>query len=479
MNIKQRLKLLLQASFFSLFVVINAFSPSQIKAQTETSFCRQDLPKTIDNIINQPELKKANWGIIVKNGDNDETFYQLNSDKYFLPASNAKLLITASSLIKFGKNYQVTTPVYIRGSAPVLDTLIIMGSSDPTLTHNSLKNIAQKLKKDGIKSINKVIVVGDNQTDNLVNGTWEVSDLPFAYAPPISKLNLVENVVSFNVISRENNQLPIINWSDNLGGKQWRVNNQILVNNNIKDSQIKLTVNWQNYQINLTGEMPPNSESRDWRLTIPNPSQYFLDSLVNILQTNNILVNTSQVNDSYNLSDYQLYQEIKSPILKEIIATTNKDSNNLYAEFLYDNLANNQDSKIESLTKILTDLGLENGSFFLNDGSGLSRQNLVTPSALHTVLKLMQNEPSFVNSLSIAGIDGTLSNRFKDTIVEGKLRGKTGTLTGAVALAGYLDGENFDNLIVTIIVNNSNQSVSILRENIDKIILHLAKLKDC
>lgn len=479
MNINQRLKPLLQVSFFSLFVVVNAFSPSSIKAESQASFCRQNLPKTIDNIVNQPELKGANWGIIVKNGDNDEIFYQLNSDKYFLPASNAKLLVTAGNLIKFGENYQVITPVYIRGRAPVLDTLTIIGSGDPTLTHESLKNLAQKLQADGIKSINKLVVIGDNQADNLVNGTWEVSDLPFAYAPPISKLNLGENVISFNVISRENNQLPIINWSDNLGGKQWRVNNQVLVNNQIKDSQVKLTVNWQNYQINLTGEMPPNSESRNWRLTIPNPSQYFLDSLVNILQTSNIRVNTSQVNDNFSLLGYQLYEEIKSPFFKEIITTTNKNSNNLYAEFLYDNLANNQGSKVENLNKILTNLGLEKDSFFLNDGSGLSRQNLVTPSALHTILKLMQNEPNFVNSLSIAGVDGTLTNRFKDTLVEGKFRGKTGTLTGAVALSGYLDGVNFDNLIVTIIVNNSNQNISILRENIDKIILYLVNLKDC
>jgi D-alanyl-D-alanine carboxypeptidase/D-alanyl-D-alanine-endopeptidase (penicillin-binding protein 4) len=85
----------------------------------------------------------------------------------------------------------------------------------------------------------------------------------------------------------------------------------------------------------------------------------------------------------------------------------------------------------------------------------------------------------YKDSLAMDGKTGTLQGRFKDTVLEGKLRAKTGTLSGNSALSGYLDTENDGVIVFSIIVNGSDQNVSILRSGIDEIVLNLAKLKKC
>lgn len=86
---------------------------------------------------------------------------------------------------------------------------------------------------------------------------------------------------------------------------------------------------------------------------------------------------------------------------------------------------------------------------------------------------------SYQKSLAITAEKGTLSNRFQDTAVAGKLQAKTGTLSGSSTLSGYLDNPNFETLVFSILVNNSEQSSPILRKAIDSIIILLSQLKKC
>jgi D-alanyl-D-alanine carboxypeptidase/D-alanyl-D-alanine-endopeptidase (penicillin-binding protein 4) len=118
----------------------------------------------------------------------------------------------------------------------------------------------------------------------------------------------------------------------------------------------------------------------------------------------------------------------------------------------------------------------------LADGSGLSRQNLVSPKAIAQTLKLIaQTKEAAVYraSLPVAGISGTLRRRFNNTAAQGNLQAKTGTLTGVSALSGYLNVPSYQPLVFSIIVNQSDQSTETLRQAIDEIVLLLTRLRYC
>ena len=86
-----------------LIFAINSFIPPVAKANLESaSVCSQDLSLEIDSIIDRPEFSKSRWGILVQNLSSGKTLYSRDRDKYFVPASNVKLLTSASALLELG-----------------------------------------------------------------------------------------------------------------------------------------------------------------------------------------------------------------------------------------------------------------------------------------------------------------------------------------------------------------------------------------
>lgn len=138
----------------------------------------------------------------------------------------------------------------------------------------------------------------------------------------------------------------------------------------------------------------------------------------------------------------------------------------------------------------LATLGVNAEGFRQVDGSGLSRSNRATPSALVTVLQSMytgnlKGMPAtsegelFFSSLAIAGVNGTLRNRFHNTPVQGRLHGKTGTLRGVRALSGYLENSDYGTIAFSIVVNQPGQPGQNLVQAIDQIVLNLAQVNRC
>jgi D-alanyl-D-alanine carboxypeptidase/D-alanyl-D-alanine-endopeptidase (penicillin-binding protein 4) len=127
-------------------------------------------------------------------------------------------------------------------------------------------------------------------------------------------------------------------------------------------------------------------------------------------------------------------------------------------------------------------LGVEPEGFVIVDGSGLSRKNLTTPAALVQVLQGIGKSPQaevFRASLPIAGVNGTLKNRFLNTAAAGMVQAKTGSMTGISALSGYMNAPNYEPLVFSIIVNQSEQPGKVMRTAIDEIVILLAQLKRC
>lgn len=168
---------------------------------------------------------------------------------------------------------------------------------------------------------------------------------------------------------------------------------------------------------------------------------------------------------------------IKSKSLSDWIKVTNLRSNNFYADTLMRFIGGYSAAK-----QALTQLGVESNGYRLADGSGLSRRNLATPTALVQALRgiyYAQNRDTFYTSLPVAGISGTLEKRLRQTTAEGIVHAKTGTLTGVRALSGYIDHPEYGMLVFSILVNQPKVSGTSLVKAVDDIVLRISQLSRC
>jgi D-alanyl-D-alanine carboxypeptidase len=165
---------------------------------------------------------------------------------------------------------------------------------------------------------------------------------------------------------------------------------------------------------------------------------------------------SSQVTDSAKIIAESSIQ------LKDVLQQMNKKSDNFLAECLFKNIGavysgqqGNSFYSTQAILSFIRDNGIFSKGTQIVDGSGISRFDQVTAGALTGLLEKVYFNVNyfkdFYESLSIAGVDGTLKDRMIGTPAENNFRGKTGTLNGVSSLSGYLTTENGDDLIVCII----------------------------
>jgi D-alanyl-D-alanine carboxypeptidase/D-alanyl-D-alanine-endopeptidase (penicillin-binding protein 4) len=180
----------------------------------------------------------------------------------------------------------------------------------------------------------------------------------------------------------------------------------------------------------------------------------------------------------------------QSPPLALIAAQTLKPSQNLYTELMLRTLGTTVPREASTTTSrtseavgrevvksFLKEAGLSPNSLVLSDGSGLSRNDMVTAEATLQLLTYMHRHryaPAFRDALPIAGVDGSLRNRFKGTLAENNLRAKTGTLSSATSLSGYVRDAAGEDLAFSIMVNNYPEDADVRASCIDPIAVLLA-----
>jgi D-alanyl-D-alanine carboxypeptidase/D-alanyl-D-alanine-endopeptidase (penicillin-binding protein 4) len=181
----------------------------------------------------------------------------------------------------------------------------------------------------------------------------------------------------------------------------------------------------------------------------------------------------------------------QSPPFSLIAAQTLKPSQNLYTELILRTLGKavplptplpnsvrtSEDAGLEVIKEFLKSAGIRPDSLVLNDGSGLSRNDMITADATVQLLTFMHQHPHaevFRAALPVAGIDGTLRNRMRGTAAENNVRAKTGSLSSAASLAGYVTTAAGEKLVFSIMVNNYPRDVEPRAVCIDPIAVLLA-----
>jgi D-alanyl-D-alanine carboxypeptidase/D-alanyl-D-alanine-endopeptidase (penicillin-binding protein 4) len=303
--------------------------------QATNKICPVDLPEKINNLITHPELNKAHWGILIKTLEKQTTLYDRDGNQIFIPASNTKLLTTAAALVKLGENYQIKTPIYYQGTNAKLSRLHLIGKGDPSLTIEQLKTVANTLKFQGIKQVEKLILEDNILPQNYLNLTWEWEDIHFYFAPAINQLMLNQNAVELTLSPQRIGQPLKAIWSNAIAGKQWQVINQTRTVAGNPSQGVSIKGILGKSVLVLEGELGLQSEPKVATIAIPDPARYFAESFQQVLTEVGIQVDQLEIvnNSSLNPQD-KLLLEILSPTISELIRETNQESHNLYAEAL-------------------------------------------------------------------------------------------------------------------------------------------------
>ena len=458
----------------------------------------------IESFIESPQFSRGRWGILIQTSS-AQTLYSRDAQKYFIPASNVKLLTTAAALHELGSEFRIRTSIYGTSGG----SLRVVGRGDPSLTDAQLKKLAQQLSRRGIRQVQHLIAEDDYFQGHAVNPNWEWEDVQTDYGAPANSLILNQNAVVLRLLPQALGQPLRTVWADPSEVTRWRIENDSLSTQPAEPAFINVSRDLRGAVLKITGQLSVNSEPESVALAVLYPVEHFLRHFRRALASEGIketadtgtytqildIIATPKRSLRHKLNFTSAEPElagVESPPLSELLVETNQNSNNLYAEALLRTLGakvinrsvpNSTDAMgLRSVKAALTELGVEPGSYVLGDGSGLSRHNLVSPEAIAQTLRAMAQSPLasvYRSSLPVAGISGTLRNRFRDSSAKGIVSAKTGAMSGVVALSGYLDAPNYEPLVFSIIVNQSDQPAATLRQAIDEIVLLLTRLQRC
>ncbi|AFW93963.1 D-alanyl-D-alanine carboxypeptidase [Anabaena sp. 90] len=481
------------ASLILLFISINIGSIQKIaQAQTPVTpvtttkqICPAQLSSAINTIINHPQFSRVRWGILVKPLSSEKILYSQDSQKYFISASNMKLFTTAAALQKLGADFRIRTSIYDEGNG----VLRVVGRGDPSFKNAQLTILSKQLYQQGIRQINQLIADDSYFQGEVVNSSWEWEDIQADYGAPVNSLIVNENASILTSLPQTIGQPLKIQWNDPTETYHWKVENNSVTTEADKPSFVEVNRDLKGQILRIKGQLAINSQPEITGLAVFDPVANFIRQFRQNLAKEGITVKET-LSSNLSKNDKEI-AAVESPPLSELLLETNVNSNNLYAEALLRSLAikkpeeknqNTADVGLQVVRETLTQLGVAPAGYVIVDGSGLSRKNLTTPAALVQLLQGIDKSPQaavFRASLPISGVKGSLKNRFLNTAAAGIVQAKTGSMTGISALSGYMNAPNYEPLVFSIMVNQSEQPGKVMRTAIDEIVVLLSELKRC
>ncbi|WP_198016790.1 D-alanyl-D-alanine carboxypeptidase/D-alanyl-D-alanine endopeptidase [Rubidibacter lacunae] len=451
-----------------------------MQATPARALCPAELPAAIARVVEHPDWQRARWGILIREMASGRTLYARESERFFIPASTAKLLTTAAALQHFGPGWRARTSVYGTEASPVATELRLVGGGDPTLSREGLQVLARQVRDRGIVRVRTLVVEDSAFVEPDVVPSWEKDDIIAAYGTAANGTILHENAVTFTVVPQAVGQPPSWSWDDAIAGQQWQVTNRGVTAAAGTPYALELRPQLGTTQLEIVGSIPADNGPDVWELAVPHPHAYLRDVFLRELAAVGIVVERTALARSRPPERGTELAVIVSPPLGELVVQANRDSNNLVAEVLLRQLgrAVPDAGSISVRRDRLKILGVDPDGYALVDGSGLSRQNLVSPEALVQTLRGVTTAPYaplYRQSLAAGGETGTLRWRLASL----DLRAKTGTLAGVVALAGYLDPPQFAPLVFALLLNHSDRSPREQRAALDAIVERLNQIDRC
>jgi len=483
----------------------------------------KDAAKRIDAILARPEVARSFWGIEIADLDSGQVLYSHDADRLFAPASNAKLFVTAAALALIGPEYRFRTTVE-SGAFPdkygrLGGDLVLVGRGDPNLSGRALpyylkterlltpahvlEELADRVAGRGVKFIDGDIVADDSYYSNERYAVgWSEGDLTWEYGAPVSALALNDNVVYASILPGQHVGdrafISLSPFSD-----YFEIDNR-LVTTSAGSGPRKLAIQRDpgSNRLAVWGTIPIDDEGVSESLAIEEPADFCARIFRDLLAKRDVIVygrtrarhaalgtepSASIPGGGSQPATPQrvvLAEHTSLPFGMDV-TVTNKVSQNLHAEMMLRLLGREKGTGgsiaggLEVLNGFLAGAGLQPQEYAFFDGSGLSRQNLVTPHAVVKLLRYAAHQSwasDYMNSLPVAGKDGTLALRLTTLPPGTVLRAKSGALDHVNALSGYLTTAEGHKLVFSIIANNHALSGHQAIEIIDEIVREAEQL---
>ena len=450
------------------------------------------LHRDLAALLDGPGLQRATWGLAVQSLRTGERLFEHNPDARLVPGSAMKVVTAAAAAAAVGWEYRFTTTVEATGpieGGTLAGDIVIRGSGDPSTNGDGgidlVAGTLDALRQRGILHITGRIIGDDNAVEEPRPGlAWSWDDLGTASGTVSGGLNATENVTRLVVRpAPEPGQPARIEPPSNDTG-------MVILNRTATAASGTAQTLWAERRPGEAGLTIAGTLARDARpavltVAVGNPTRWVAALVRSRLVASGIAVEGEAV-DADDLPGPvpagQALLTIQSRPLYEIVAPMLKRSINMYADALL-RLATGKDGPRETPAALaaerfrLREWGVPEDAATVVDGSGLSRHNLLSASGLVTVLS-RQFDPSgaspLMQALPIAGVDGSLADRMKGTPAAGNVRAKTGAMTAARSLAGYVTTRDGEPLAFVVVVNNYEGAAPVAVTAVDAIAVRLA-----
>jgi D-alanyl-D-alanine carboxypeptidase/D-alanyl-D-alanine-endopeptidase (penicillin-binding protein 4) len=470
------------------------------------------LREGIDAILeSSPAARRAFWGIQVVSLKTGDILYERGQERFFTPASNTKLFSTALALIRLGPDHRFQTVVgadrELDPSGRLAGDLLFVGGGDPMLsarevpyrkgpvTGNPLRAIeelAEQLAARGLRRIDGDLIGDDTAYvwEPCAEG-WGQEDVLWEYGAPVSALTVNDNSIRLTLrpgkLAGEPTRVFL-----SPPFEYYSIDNRVVTTSG-GEPNLHVERRPGSRELRLWGTIPAGFRGKSYLLAVDDPALYAAATLADALTRRGVVITgralarhrfPDEVPDLKNSqSPVHAVPKVElvrrtSPPLVEILRIINKVSQNLHIELVLRETARmrrnvgSREAGMEELKAFLGEVGISEREYELEDGSGLSRKNLVTPAAVVKLLHYMyksEYRDAWLGLLPVGGEDGTLSWRFGGNPNARRLRAKTGTLGHVSALSGYAETRSGNLLAFSILVNNYNAPASVILRLIDKI----------
>lgn len=420
----------------------------------------------------------------------NEIIYSYDNERSVQPASVMKLLTTATVLSVLDPESTIKTEVGYTGTIEggvLKGDLIIIGYGNAMLSSSYSKypkeafaiHVADAVKRLGISSIEgNVIGDGSIMRESPVSSEWTWEDMGNHYAQSISGLNYADNKYEILLNTSKRGQKPsVVSITPEVDSLI--IENQLLSVDYPFDSAYVYGAPYQNLRV-LYGAVPHRTPTFKLKGDVPDPAMFAATCIKKKLIDSGITVSGPalshrSVNVPYN---YEIIYTHNSEPLSYIAKQTNFFSVNLLAESLLRQLAiqkgnGSETDGINVIYSFLKSQKLDTDGIQIFDGCGLAPADRVTTHFMVELLSKMKGNKAFYDSFPVAGRTGTIHAFLKNTRLDGKARLKTGTTKAVVAYTGYVESSDGNTYAVSIIVNNHTAKSTIVRKNIEKMLLLL------
>jgi D-alanyl-D-alanine carboxypeptidase/D-alanyl-D-alanine-endopeptidase (penicillin-binding protein 4) len=468
------------------------------------------LGRRIEKILRRSGARRGFWGIVVARIPDGKVLYERNEDHLFQPASNMKLFTTAAALTKLGPDYVFRTTVESDSQPDAqgrVGNLILVGRGDPNISGRVLpyqydskptspadavlRQLADQVMARGVREVTGDIVADDRYFIYEPFGhDWSAEDLQWGFGAPVTALAFNDNSLTVHFQPGAKQGDPASVFLDPVAD-YYRLDNRLETSAPGTEQEIFVERLPGSMTLDVWGEIPAGAPEDTDTVAIADPPRLAAELFKQALEAYGVAVSgqvkvleTSRIQAANMVDPFAspgprvVLAEHKSVPLREEIQVINKVSQNLHAEMLLRTLgraAGNYGSLtvgLQVLNEFAAEIGIDPQATFFADGSGLSREALVTPRAIVKLLVYMANSPNagaYLDSLSIAGVDGTLAKRFRDSSVIGKIHAKSGTIEHVNTLSGYLELPSGRRLAFSMLADNNDLKSSQTVKTLDAI----------